>query len=250
MADIIAVNIQLHKNIKVNRQKAEEAIADQHMLPVVVSEFLKLVVEFPILMSKNQETGHFVCIALLGFEHGENLFWNKARFNSLYSPLNVARHPFFVGGYDEREKQRVIDIDQDSHSISPNDGEALFTQDNRPSHYLLEIKQILAELLKGEIHTQAYIKSLVKHDLLMPLKLDITFADKSQRQIKGLYSIDEEKLNSISIEVLNELKHAGYLQYIYTQIASLGQIYALIERKNIRLNTLSPWLQTNLTSHA
>jgi hypothetical protein len=243
MAHIVGVNAQHHQALKVNKQKAEEAIADQHMLPVVISEFLKLVVEFPILFSKNADTGHFLCIALLGFKEGENLFWHAAKLNSLYSPLNASRHPFFVGENTEVNGEPILCIDQQSPAISSIEGESLFTDLGQPSHYLNEIQQILAELVAGEAQTKAYIDCLLGHELLVPLKLDITFGDKSQLHIKGLYSIDEDKLNRLSLTVLGELKQQGYLQTVYTQIASLGQIYALIERKNKRLGQISPWLQ-------
>lgn len=243
MAHLVAVNAQYHQALKVNKQKAEEAIADQHMLPVVISEFLKLVVEFPILFSKSTETGRFLCIALLGFKEGENLFWHAAKFNSLYSPLNAARHPFFVGKSDKSDGESILCIDQQSAAISSIDGESLFTAQGQPSDYLNEIQQILAELIAGEAQTEAYIDCLLGNELLVPLKLDISFGDKSQIKIKGLYSIDEDKLNNLSLSALGALKQQGYLQTIYTQLASLGQIYALIERRNKRLSQINPWLQ-------
>ena len=43
-------------------------------MPVVVSEFPLLAVHYPILLSKDADTGAFYCGAMLGFDAGENLF--------------------------------------------------------------------------------------------------------------------------------------------------------------------------------
>jgi hypothetical protein len=238
MAQVVALNNQLHQTLKVDRQKAAEAIAEQHTLPVVITEFSKLVVDFPILLTKSQKTGQFVCVALLGFEEGENLFWQNAKFNSIYDPLNLARHPFFIGQTDEEDEEPLICIDLHSPAVTTTDGDALFTEQGKVSSYLKEIQQILTELSAGEVTTQSYINCLLNYELLIPLKLDITFANDSQIQIKGLYSIDEDKLKRLSLTEINELMQSGYLQTIYIQIASLGQIYALIERKNQRLSQM------------
>ena len=86
---------------------------------------------------------------------------------------------------------------------------------------------------------------MLKFKLLLPLALDITFANKQSSQVKGLYSIDEDKLQALSGEQLAELNQAGYLQAAYTQLASLGQIYTLIDRKNKRMASPSPWFKAS-----
>jgi hypothetical protein len=243
MTKLVALSNKIHQSLKVDQYKVEETIADLHMLPVVVTEFAKLVVQFPIAFTKNADTGQFVCICLLGFDVGENLFWHAAKFDSIYTPLNIVRHPFFVGQDKQTGEDYVVCIDEQSPTLSSDNGHAIFDEHGQATHYLHEAQQILAQLLQGEKATEDFIACLLKHNLLVPFKLDITFADHSEKQIKGLYSVDEEKLGQLSPAILSELMAADYLSAIYTQLASLGQIYALIERKNQRLKTTSPWFE-------
>lgn len=243
MTKLVALNNQSHKHLKVDPAKVEEVGADLHMLPVVISEFQKLVVDYPILFSKNAETGQFVCVALAGFEEGENLFWQGGKLDTLYTPLNIARHPFFIGKDEQSGDNYVICVDEQSPCLSELHGEALFDQDGQATPYLQDAQATLAELIQGEQQTAGLIQRLLKLELLVPLTLDISFENGESKQIKGLYSVDEDKLNTLPADTLKALQQEGVLQAIYTQLASLGQIYALIDKKNQRQEKGNPWFK-------
>jgi hypothetical protein len=241
MSKMVALNQQAHSNIHVLADKVEEQAADLHMVPVVTSEWLKLVAQFPILFTKHVQTGHFICVALMGFEPGENLFWQQAKFHSVYLPLNIARLPFFVGQDEHSGDNYVLCIDEQSEVISGHHGQSLFTADGQASDYLRNTQAKMAQLVQGEKDTKALLDMLLTHKLLVPLALDITFENGQSKILKGLYGIDEEKLNGLPADVLLALQASGYLQLIYTQIASLAQIYVLIDKQNKRQQQSSPW---------
>lgn len=249
MAKLVALNNRIHQGLYIDANKAEEQIADLHMLPVVPSEFQKLVVQLPILFSKNAETGQFVCVTLMGLEEGENLFWQEARFQGIYTPLNVARQPFFVGQDEQTGDDYVICVDMDNAAVaekhSSNHDQPLFAKNGKASDYLLKAQDTLAALIQGEQQSAMFIQQLLKLQLLLPLALDITFENKQSIKIKGLYSIDEDKLQALSGEQLGELNQQGFLQAAYTQLASLGQIYALIDRKNKRNSAVNLWFKAS-----
>lgn len=249
MAKLVALSNTVHQSLTVNQDKAEEQIADLHMIPVVMSEFLKLVTQFPILFSKNADTGQFVCVTLMGLDEGENLFWQNAQFNSIYTPLNVARQPFFVGQDEQSGDDYVICIDAESTAVTDTaTGEAqqaLFDSKGQPTTYLSSIQSILAQLIQGEQQTRDFIQQLLSYQLLVPLSLDITYENAQTSKVNGLYSIDEEKLQNLGGEQLAQLNQQGFLQPAYTQLASLGQIYALIDRKNKRMATPNPWFKAS-----
>lgn len=239
----VALDAQAHKHLKLDATKVEEMGADLHMIPVVLSEFMKLVVQYPILFTKHAETGEFTCICLTGFTPGENLFWHNAEFDALYIPLNVRRHPFFVGHDDTGKQDYVICFDANSPILNTEQGDAIFNDDGSASEVLINAQDQLSELLVGERETQSFIQALLDANLLVPLSLDITLGSGIQTTVKGLYSIDEDKLNALGPAQLAQLNHKGYLQAAYTQVASLGQIYSLIQRKNHRDNAPNPWMQ-------
>lgn len=245
MVKLVALNNQQHRKLRVDPAKIEEQGADLHMVPVVTSEFLKLVVHFPILFTKNAETGQFVSVCLMGLEEGENLFWQGGKMHCIYTPLNITRHPFFVGQDEQSGDQYVLCIDEQSEVLSELHSEALFDEQGQATDYLQKAQARLAELINGEQASHDFIEVIKQMDLMVPLSLDITYADGESRKIKGVYSVDEEKLANLDGEKLTLLRDAGYLSLIYTQLASLGQIYNLIDKKNQRLGETSPWFKAS-----
>ena len=97
MANIVAVDNKNHKNVQIDTGKLGLHGAKLNMVPVVMSEFSSAAVQYPLAITKNEDTGKFVCVALLGFEVGENLFWENGDWQGLYLPLQIRRQPFFVG---------------------------------------------------------------------------------------------------------------------------------------------------------
>jgi len=235
MPQLVSLNNNTHRTLKIDRSKIASVGAHERMIPVVLSEFLKLSVQYPIVFTKNAETGKFLVVALLGFEHGENLFWKNHQWDGLYVPLNITRQPFFIGKEDLSKEASVICIDLVSDCLSQEQGEAIFDAEGNETHYMESMRSTLAELLGGEKKTQTFIDSLLEHELIMPLSLDITFVNSDTQPVQGVYTIDEQKLENLPVQVITKLHKEKYLKLVYIMVASLGHIYALIQRKNERL---------------
>ncbi len=245
MAKLVAINNNLHQNVSVNPDKVAQHGAELNLVPVVLSEFSNLVVEHPIVLTKNGETGEFVCAALLGFESKENLFWHHEQWQGLYLPLQIQRQPFFISQTSNDVTQKdeyIICLDVESPAIKEfttdepaADYQRIFTNTGEDSQYFQQAKQCLAQLIQGEADNTLFLSTLQHFELLQPLSLEITFANEQSTRLNGLYTIDQDKLAALANEQLIELHQQQLLQPIYTMIASLGQIYRLIERKNTRL---------------
>jgi hypothetical protein len=199
----------------------------------VLSEFLKLCVQYPIVLTKNGATGQFTCVALFGFEKAENLFWNRDRWDAIYVPLQVSRQPFFLGA--DAGQQKLLCIDSQHPAVKQTHGEAIFDEHGAETAYLQQAKQMLAALLDGEEQTDRFVRKLLAIELVRPMRLEIEFANRQQQRVEGLYTIDEERLQAVSAETIGELHSLQYLAPIYTMLASLGHIYSLVQRKNALL---------------
>lgn len=232
MAKFVSLHSNLHRDIKVDKDKIEAQGAHERMVPVVMSEFLKLAVQYPIVFTKFNETGHFACVALLGFEEGENLFWESNRWQGIYTPLNILRQPFFIG---QENDKTLICIDAESDCLSKEKGELVFNEHGEETDFLRKIKMMLAELINGEEKTREFIQTLLGLDLLVPMSFDITFVNQQEQKVQGLYTIDEERLEVLDGDSLISLHQKNYLKPVYILIASLGHLYSLVQKKNERL---------------
>jgi hypothetical protein len=67
------------------------------------------------------------------------------------------------------------------------------------------------------------------------MPLNITFMNGENKNIRGFYTIDEEKVASLDQEKLVNLQKEKYLAPLYMLIASTGHIYSLVARKNALL---------------
>jgi hypothetical protein len=232
MTNLVALHNQLHQGLRVDTQSVEAYGGQLHMVPVVLSEFLKLAVQFPIAVTKNKETGQFVCVAIFGFQPGENLFIKDARWDSLYLPLQIKRQPFFLGSAEGSADDYVICIDRTHKSLQANSGEAIFDTQGNDTAYMQNIKAILAELVNGEAATQTFIKALSDMQLLQAMHLDIKFNNGETIRVEGIYTVNEQRLRSLDKDDLFKLHNQDWLAPIYTMITSLGHIHGLVERKN------------------
>ncbi len=240
MANLVTVDNKSHRQVKIDASKAELHGKDLHLIPVVMTEFINLAVQYPIVITKNGDTGQFVFAAMLGFEEKENLFWKNEQWQGLYLPLQIRRQPFFVASPEEGSEQAqngdyIVCLDQDSPTISAKEGLALFDEQGEDTAYFQQAKSMLSALLAGEAENQKLLELLQQMDLLQPMTLEITFANQTSNTLNGFYTIDQDKLAALNDEQIVMLHKAGVLPAIYTIIASIGQIHALIALKNEKL---------------
>lgn len=243
------LNSSIHKRLRVDLQCAIPADKTLRNSAVVLQEFPHLVLQYPIMLSKNQTTGRFSCVAIFGFDEGENLFIEDGRWQAVYIPLNVQREPLMIGtqaASDEAESgsEHVVFADFDDTRLQEKIGEPLFNERGFPSDYLQHGTALLKALKDGLQQTQAFIDTLLALELVVPAELKIEFADKSKRQINGLYTIDRQRLQALKSADIVDLHSRGYLEAIYTMLASFGHVHSLIARKNARIDGAASRSQT------
>jgi hypothetical protein len=188
---------------------------------------------YPILFTKDPNTGGFLSVAVLGLEANQNLFLQDGGWDATYVPALVQRQPFLISTDGEGDtRPPVVSVDLDNPRVSQDEGEALFNSEGEPSEFLNQKIALLDKLHRGMQHGVGFIDTLLKHELLEQITLDIAFNDGEKKTLQGLYSIAEERLYQLKGDVLESLNEAGYLQPIFMAVASLSRVRDLIERRN------------------
>lgn len=243
MPKITALDKTAHNHIRINPLAVEGLGSDTNMVPIVMAEFLKTATRFPIVFTKNAETGQFSVIALCGFEVGENLFYRAGKWDSLYIPLNILRQPFFLGTDNQAGgEQQVICLDLESKCIS-DEGEPLFMETGEPETYLKDMQSMLTTLFQGEQDTRQFIDTLSGLDLIQKMSLDIKFENGEALKVQGIYTVDESKLNTLPSETFSKLRENNMLFPIYSMIQSLGHIHWMVNQRNIRNAEAKAWFK-------
>jgi hypothetical protein len=192
---------------------------------------------YPILFTKDPSTGGFLATAILGLEAHQNLFLQDDRWDATYIPALVRRQPFLIARSREGDdKPPVVSLDLDNPRVSRDDGEALFDSDGNTTTFLEQKIALLDKLHRGLQHGSGFIDTLLQHELLEQITVDLAFADGEKKTLEGFYCIAEERLYQLKGDALESLNQAGYLQPVFMAVASLSRIRDLIERRN-RLGT-------------
>jgi hypothetical protein len=226
MANIVTLDTRAHRGLKVKAGASADLGDAQRFAPVAPSEFTQMATACPLFFSKDAETGAFYCGAMLGFDEGENLFLDEDGYHG-HRPLSLQRMPFYTAGSD-------LAIDLDHPRVGQADGTAVFDADGKPTAYLESVMATFRQLHAGHEQGRIFIETLLKHDLIEAVDLDIAFDDGAHHHIQGLYTIARERLDGLADEVVVELFRRGYLLLIHAMVISQKQLTALVERRNAR----------------
>ncbi len=188
---------------------------------------------YPILFTKDPNTGGFFAAAVLGFEADQNLFLQDDGWDASYVPALVQRQPFLIAtGRDGGNDTPVVSLDLEHPRVSQDEGEALFDDQGAATDFLNQKIALLDKLHRGLQHSSGFVDTLLKHELLEEITLDLAFQDGSKKRVQGFYTIAEERLFQLQGDVLESLNKAGYLQPVFMAVASLSRMRDVIERRN------------------
>ena len=235
MTNLVNLDRVAHKNLRVVEEQAFSVCKDLTMCAVSLNEIARLVIEYPIVFTKNTDNSEYVCVALFGVSPDRNLYWQNGRWNSHSVPMNVGRQPFFVAlsepaGADPSTQQAITCIDLDNPGIQAINGEALFDDAGEYSPYLRHKMKMLAELVDGERRSKLFTEKAASLGLIHPIQLELKIPGGESRKFSGLYSIDERKLRTLEAAIVADLNSSGYLHAMYSMLSSLGHLQILARR--------------------
>jgi hypothetical protein len=229
-----------HKDLRVVRDYAKVPGYDVNVARVFPSEFIQLQTEYPLFFIRNKEQGVFEPVALLGFGDKENLFLDENGWDAGYVPLSIERQPFLIGFQEQvvdgiPTETPVVHIDLDHPAVSDTEGERVFLPHGGESPLLERISSVLMTVHQGHEAAKSLSEMLVGMELIESLVLEVALKDGSKQSLKGLYTINEDKLQNLNANALESLHKKGHVRDVYMMLASLPNISRLIERKNRRL---------------
>ena len=235
MTNYVALDKEAHRSVRINTTRSAELGDNVSAAPIVPREASRLIAEYPIVATKDPETGQFRLSALFGLAAGENLFLEDGEWRARYVPISIRRQPFMVGaraGSDQDNPDLVITLNTDSPRVSQADGEELFTAEGEPTEFLQTMNDLLSELVAGEQQSRAFLDTLLEYNLLEALRIGFEQPNKEKVTVEGLYSISADRLQDLEADVLSRLHAQGYLELIFMMKASLAHIGGLIDKRN------------------
>jgi len=230
-----------HKDLKIlpgYRKGQGYDVSTSRVFPV---EFGELQMEYPIVLTRNKESGHFEPVVLLGLSNNENLFLDAHGWDARYVPLAIERQPFLIGFQESMEsgipqRRPVVHVDLDHPKVSMTEGEPVFLPHGGESPLLERISSVLLTIHQGNEINQVFSRLLVGLDLVESSTMEYTLANGEKHTLAGLHIINEQRLGALNGDALEALHRKGLLQGIYMMLASLPNFRKLIDRKNALLS--------------
>jgi len=208
----VPLNDASHKNLAIGDKVDYSLFETMHMLPLQVQEFMSAATSFPIVFTKNAQTGEFLSIAI----------------TALKPNTNMLLYPFGMS-YVDNDKV-ILGIDINNSSVAEHEAHRLFDESGKQTTYLS--KKLELASLQASYHemTKYFIKVLLNHGLLQPRTLTVTSLDGTKTNIDGIYTIDEGKLQELDDTILLDFAKRGLYSAIYAHLCSLSLIDLVMEK--------------------
>ena len=223
---IMPLHPDQHSKLKVKEGGEFQPVGKEHIIPLVVHEFIPAATDMPIVFVKNTDTGEFQAVAMMGVKPGENLYIKDDKWLGMYVPAILAQSPFRLVPNNHNQGQLMMAINEESSLVSEDEGEAIFNEKGEPTEYLNRRKKGIETYFEHTQVTHAFVKLLVDLDLLVERTLSVDVAGE-KTNLTGLYFVDEEKLGELPDDKFLELKTRGFLPVIYAHMISLNQMRRL-----------------------
>lgn len=234
MAELIELSSKQHGNLKVDVNGAIDFSSSLHVMNLRVSEIGMAVSSFPVFFTRNAQNGDWGLSAISSFTSGQNLFVENKQWTATYQPNFIRTYPLHLMRSVEGENSYTIGIDESNSVFSNDEGNALFDHDNKATPYLHQMTKLLEADIKNEMQTYEFTKTIDALNLFKSLDLVISNDDGTAQTLKGLHTIDEDKLQDLSAEQLLALSKKGYLSPIHAILVSIFQLNLLVKKNNAR----------------
>jgi hypothetical protein len=205
-------------------------------MALLLGEFAEAQRHHPIVFAPDSD-GQLSAMILLGFEKGENLHFNGTDWGMAYVPVVRRRGPFSLSVKTDASGQEIdmlVEVDLDDPRVSDKSGAPLFKPHGGNDAALNAISEALVMLYDGTKATPDFIQTLLEHDLLREVAMDIDLGNGQSFTIPGHLVVDKARFAELDGNALKTLNDRGYLAPVVHAMDSIANIQRLIDRKLAR----------------
>ena len=192
---------------------------------LTAAEFMLAARHYPIVFAR-LDTGAFVPVAVTAMAADQNLFVDDEGTwaQGVYVPAYVRRYPFFLA---PGEGERPVAVDETALDA---DAPPLFDADGEPTPAWQRFEALLQDMEGARAQTERLSRTLKEAGVLEPFEAHAHPRGGTVRRLRGLFRVDERKLNALPAHVLRGMMKRGELSRVYAHLMSLDRFKELLER--------------------
>jgi hypothetical protein len=200
--------------------------AKDNLVPIAGAEIALAAQTLPTAFIKHQD--RYILMAVLSFAPGSNLFVAPdGQWRGEYVPAVFRTYPFALARAQGQDNP-VLCVDEDSGLVNDdkNAGELFFDDTGEIAPALKKNLEFISRVARNRAATDTAVTALSEAGVITDWPVTLTAQDQ-KRPVKGLYRIDEEKLNQLPDETFLTLRRSQALAIAYGQLLSMGNIQKL-----------------------
>ncbi|MDJ0929594.1 SapC family protein [Breoghania sp.] len=212
-----ALNPERHAALGLDPGEDVGFAAKTQAIPITLAEFPAACRTYPIVFVG---AGTPQPVAIVGLHQHENLFidvdgrWAAGAYVLGY----VCRYPYILVREISGENFALC-VDRARPRLREG-GEMPFFVDGKPSEWTEKALEFCAAFQRQAGATEAFVKRLQEHELLVPNQAQFTMKSGDTVRIADYSVIDECKLQSLLDEIYLQLRSEGLMAGIYCQLIS------------------------------
>jgi hypothetical protein len=224
MTRLAAVTPARFRNRFWNLSESFRFAAKQSLVPLTAVEIAPAAQAMPLAFVRQKDK--FMLAGILSLIPGRNVYVDPAgQWLGSYVPAGFKCHPFVLAAA-ETDKPPVLCVDEDAGLIQDTPGEPFFDDQDQLSQSLFRILTFLNRHRQLRTQTDSLVSGLDEAGLITPWDLKIR-SGTDERPVKGLYRIDEQKLNALDDDAFLGLRRSGSLPVAYAQLFSMHNLSVL-----------------------
>ncbi|MEM1262044.1 MAG: SapC family protein [Pseudomonadota bacterium] len=230
------LNIEQHGSLRIRESARVDFAAKQHVMLVRAGEIGMAGACFPVFLNKHAESGTWLFSAMTSFVPGSNLFVNDGHWGGTFAPSFMQTYPFFLVPAAEGSKDLVTGILPGSDAFSATEGLPLFDDTGALSLEVAQVDKALRADTEKDVQSRVFAERLTSLELHRPVDIVVSMTSGQTNTIRGLHTVDEEKLRALDDATVLDLNRNGYLMALHAMLFSMGQINALVQRHGQRFD--------------
>jgi len=224
--EVVPLTTEAHANSHMRLITDFEFARDLRIVPILLSEFRKACLDFPIVFISGEDQAPFpVAVLSLGAELNQYISSGN-EWNAGYIPAFIRRYPFvFTKSSDDQ--QYYLCIDQLCKNINQlGEGERLFDEAGQPSAFTQQMLDFLKSYEIERKLTIDFCKELQDLNLVESKQLSSKqTSDNPETQevvrLSGFMTVDQSRVDTLTDQKLLSLRRQGGLEAIAYHWASL-----------------------------
>ncbi|MGD8379386.1 MAG: SapC family protein [Gammaproteobacteria bacterium] len=227
---LVAFDRDRHAGLGVRKNSAQGFAAQLQAIPILLPEFVQAARDYPLVFVR-EGGGKLFAMVLVGTRSDENLFvgqdgdWAPAS----YVPAYVRRWPFYSTPVDNARTDGQFLVGVDESALQPSDTPFLdATGQGTPEWEARET--LITEMEAGRQQTERMLARLEEHGLLEAFEAHGYPEGGQHFHLRGMYRVNEEKLNALPGRVIKQFMQQGELGRLYAHLMSLDNFRHLLDR--------------------